>query len=104
MRYKLKFTKRAAETLEALGSSPDGQARLKKVRRALHHLELNPRYPGLASHHYESFPVDPDAKVVWESYVENRTPSAWRIFWRYGPDDPASELPVITVLPITPHP
>ena len=22
-----------------------------------------------------------------DPYVENRTPSAWRIFWRYGPDE-----------------
>lgn len=36
---------------------------------------------------------------VWESYVENDTPSAWRVFWHYGPGQG-----VITVVAITPHP
>jgi len=104
VRYRLRFAKRAAETLHALEHGDAGQqAKLKKVRRALKRLEENPRHPGLASHPYESFPVDRDIKV-WDSYVENRTPSAWRIFWRYGPDEGAGSQPVITVLAITPHP
>jgi hypothetical protein len=102
MPYKLRFAKRAAETLAALEhGGANEQAKLKKIRRALKRLEENPRHPGLASHPYESFPVDRDVKV-WDSYVENRTPSAWRIFWCYGPDE--GREPVITVLAITPHP
>jgi hypothetical protein len=102
MAYKLRFAKAARETLTALeaGDANDA-AKLKKVRRALGRLEENPKHPGLASHQYESFPVDRDIKV-WDSYVENNTPSAWRIFWRYGPNEP--DLPVITVLAIGPHP
>jgi hypothetical protein len=47
----------------------------------------NQRHPSLHSHPYESFPVDRNVKV-WDSYVENNTPGAWRIFWRYGPEEP----------------
>lgn len=102
MAYELRFAARAAETLKELeDGDPNQLAKLRKVRRALARLEQNPRHPGLASHLYESFPVDRDVKV-WDSYVENNTPSAWRIFWRYGPDE--SETPVITVLAIGPHP
>jgi hypothetical protein len=102
MPYKLRFAKQAAETLKTLErGGPNEQAKLRKVRRALGKLEQDPRHPGLASHRYESFPVDRDV-TVWDSYVENRTPSAWRIFWCYGPDEP--DQPVITVLAITPHP
>ncbi|BAZ21137.1 hypothetical protein NIES4073_20150 [Kalymmatonema gypsitolerans NIES-4073] len=36
---------------------------------------------------------------VFEAYVENNTPSAWRIFWYYGPDQS-----FITVWAIAPHP
>jgi len=39
---------------------------------------------------------------VWDSYVENKTPGAWRIFWHYGPDE--ADQKVITILAITPHP
>lgn len=102
--FKLRFSPPAAATLKDLeGGGPNEQAKLKKVRRALALLEQDPRYPGLNSHQYESFPVDKNVKV-WDSYVENRTPSAWRIFWRYGPDEPDAELPVITILAIGPHP
>jgi len=100
--YKLRVSRGAAKTLEGLKSGdPNDLAMLKKIRRALARLEENPRHPGLASHLYESFPVDRDVKV-WDSYVENRTPSAWRIFWQYGPDD--ENVQVITILAIGPHP
>jgi len=102
--YTLRFAKRAAETLRVLeNGDPNQLAKLKKVRQALKRLEANPRHLGLHSHLYESFPVDRDVKV-WDSYVENRTPGAWRIFWQYGPDVPESGQRVITVLAISPHP
>ena len=103
MPFKLRFSKQASEMLDQLEGDPSQEAKLRKVRRALGLLEQNPRHPGLHSHHYESFPADRDVKV-WDSYVENRTPSAWRIFWQYGPNEPGASLPVITVLHIGPHP
>ena len=102
--YKLRFSASAKTTLRSLESGgPNEQAKLKKIRRALALLEQNPRYPGLNSHQYESFPVGKDVKV-WDSYVENHTPSAWRIFWRYGPDEDEVPLPIVTVLAMGPHP
>jgi hypothetical protein len=100
MAYTLRFAKQASGMLDALADDASQQARLRKVRKALGQLERDPRYPGLHSHHYESFPADRDAKV-WDSYVENHTPSAWRIFWQYGPDEAGQR--VITVLHIGPH-
>jgi len=40
-----------------------------------------------------------------DSYVENRTPGAWRIYWMYGPNEIRDdvEIAVITVLMIGPH-
>ncbi len=54
--------------------------------KALNLLSENPRHPGLNSHPFDSL----DAvfgERIWESYVENNTPSAWRIWWYYGPED-----------------
>jgi hypothetical protein len=100
--FKLRFSPSARALLKELEQGgPNEQTRLKKIRKALGHLELDPRYPGLHSHQYESFPVDTDVKV-WDSYVENKTPGAWRIFWRYGPNE--GDVSVITVLAIGPHP
>lgn len=60
-------------------------------------LAENPRHPGLNSHHYQSV-QGPAGIPLWESYVENRTPGAWRIFWIYQPEDS------ITVISVGPHP
>jgi hypothetical protein len=101
MAFKLRFATQASGMLDALEEDTSQQARLRKVRKALGQLERDPRHPGLHSHHYESFPADRDIKV-WDSYVENNTPSVWRIFWQYGPDEDNDR--VITVLYIGPHP
>ena len=72
--------------------------RFEKVTRTLEMLAVNPRHPSLNSHEYKSKRGPGDTKL-WESYVENKTPAAYRIFWHYGPDPRT-----ITVLAITPHP
>lgn len=102
MAFKLRFAPRASETLKELkNGGPNEQAKLKKVNRALGRLEQNPRHPSLNSYPYQNFPGVSSDIQVWHSYAENRTPAAWRIFWRYGPNEGKS--PVITVLAITPH-
>lgn len=97
MSFRLRFTKEAAHQIQGLSDRGDAR-RLKKVRKALAQLEIDPRYPALHSHKYHSV-HGPEGQDVWDSYVENKTPSAWRIFWHYGPEDG-----MITVLTITPHP
>ena len=60
----------------------------------------NPRHPGLCTHEYDSIenPFDKNAKV-FEAYVQNQTPGAYRVFWCYGRNKGE-----ITVVAITPHP
>ena len=41
----------------------------------------------------------PGGVTLWDSYVENKTPGAWRIFWIYGP-----EKERMTIISIGPHP
>ncbi len=95
MPFQLRFTTEAKGQLEALATDA---AKLKKVRKCLGLLEINPRYPGLNSHKYHEL-SGANGEDVWESYVENNTPSAWRVFWHYGPGQD-----VITIIAITPHP
>ncbi len=72
----------------------------KQVDKAIRLLEEDPRHPGLQTHEFSAMrnPVDPSGKV-FEAYAQNRTPSAYRIFWCYGPGK--SE---VTIIAITPHP
>ena len=72
----------------------------KQVVKCVELLQANPRHPGLRTHEYSSIenPYDPGTKV-FEAYVQNRTPGAYRVFWCYGPKQ--GEL---TIIAITPHP
>jgi hypothetical protein len=82
------------------GKSTKAEGLFNQVHKALTFLTTNPRHPGLNSHEFHSMehPYRRDQKV-WESYAQNRTPGAYRIFWCYGPDRGE-----ITILAITPHP
>lgn len=96
--FELRFTKVAEDQLEALRNDGHLEKKLRKVHRALGRLQTNPSHPGLNSHKYSSM-AGTNGEEVWDSYVENNTPSAWRIFWHYG-----AGTGVITVVAITPHP
>ena len=53
-------------------------------------LAENPRHPGLASHKVQDLKDRYIEKYgrkvdIWESYVENHTSGAKRIYWHYGP-------------------
>lgn len=96
MTFRLTFTPEAAAVLKRLKA--DGHPKLKKVHKTLGLLESNPRHPGLATHEFASL-SGPAGEKVFEAYVENQTPGAWRIFWFYGP-----RPGMIRILNITPHP
>lgn len=96
--YVLVYTDEATKVINDL-QSPQYVNKLRKVRKALQLLlEQGPRHPGLHSHVYQSI-RGPGGVPVWESYVENRTPSAWRIWWIHDP-----EQDQITIVTIGPHP
>jgi hypothetical protein len=69
---------------QAIDSERD-KAKRKKIEKCLAKLEINPDQPSLHSHHYDSFDKVYGQKV-WESYVEEGTPGAWRVWWFYGPE------------------
>ena len=72
----------------------------KQVEKCVRLLLEDPRHPGMQTHEYRSIehPYD-EAQKVFEAYVQNRTPGAYRLFWCYGP-----EKGEITIIAITPHP
>ena len=100
MRFALTFQPEAASQLHELEHGEDGKdlVKLKKVRACLGRIELDPRHPGLHSHKYTEL-KGLNGEDIWESYVENNVPAAWRVFWHYGP-----ERLQITIIAITPHP
>jgi len=60
-------------------------------------MEVNLRHPSLNTHKFDS--IKSLLGEVFESYAQNNTPGAYRIFWAYGPG--RSE---VTIIAIIPHP
>jgi hypothetical protein len=105
MKRELRFTPEAQRALKDLGTNPARQSLLKQVRKTLGLLETNLRHPSLNTHRYESL-SGPNGEEVFEAYVQNRTPGAFRIFFYYGPDliSGRKRIPVLTIAAITEHP
>ena len=61
-------------------------------------LETNLRHPSLNTHEFHSL-QGPAGEKVFEAYVQQQTPGAYRVFWYYGP-----EKGMITIVAITRHP
>ena len=70
----------------------------KKWGKALKLLSDNPRHPSLKTHDIEEL-SNRYGRRVWQSYLENKTSGAMRMYWVYGPD-----LQSITIIGLEPHP
>jgi hypothetical protein len=95
---ELIFTPQADSDLRELESDLSRKDILKAVRKTFGFLETNLRHPSLHTHEFKSL-RGPSGEKVFEAYAQQRTPSAFRIFWYYGP-----EKGQITIVSITPHP
>lgn len=96
MNFRLILQSPARETLEALAGQDE--TKYAKVQKTLGLMQTNLKHPGLHTHKNASR-VGPNKEEVFEAYVENRTPGAYRVFWHYGPGQG-----VLTILSIVPHP
>ena len=70
----------------------------KLMGKAMRLIANDPRYPGLQTHEITALTRRYGMKV-WQSYLENNTPKAGRIYWVYGPDKAD-----ITIIGLEPHP
>ena len=106
MHRELRFAPEADEQLTIIEGNPSLKGVLKQVRKTLGYLETNPRSKSLQTHEYESLTRRYGIKV-FEAYVQQNIPGAYRVFWHYGPDETnesGKRIPIVTVVSITPHP
>ena len=97
MAYIINYTDEAENDLISLKKQGRFD-KLKKIKMAVKKLINDPRHPGLHTTKYVSLRHQ-ETKEIFQSYVENNTPGAFRIFWHYGPGKKE-----ITIFAITPHP
>jgi hypothetical protein len=98
MIFELIFTEKADSQLDFLERSKDKKVVLKAVRKTLALMETDLKHPSLQTHEYSDL-EGANGEKVFESYAQNRTPGAYRIFWHYGP-----QKGQLTVVAIVPHP
>ena len=96
--YELILTPQADSDFREIEIDPAKKKILKAVRKTLGFMETNLRHPSLNTHEFTSL-EGPNGEKVFGAYVQQRTPSAYRIFWYYGPGRKQ-----ITIVAITPHP
>lgn len=93
------ITATAQQIIDSLAKGKKADPKkLRKIRKTLDILAIDTRHPSLATHRYETLDK-PFGVPVWQSYIEQGTPSAWRIWWYFGPADGT-----ITILTLGPHP
>jgi hypothetical protein len=103
---ELRFTFEADRQLTIIESDPSLKDVRKQVRKTLRYLETNLRSKSLQTHEYQSLTSRYGIKV-FEAYVQQKTPGAYRVFWHYGPDEidkDGKRIPIITIIAITRHP
>ena len=98
--FELKFTRNALEQLRKIQSQVSQAGLTRQIKKSLGYLQTNPKHPSLKTHPYNSIDHPwQQGEKVFEAYAQNNTPSAYRIFWCYGPDKKQ-----VTIIAITPHP
>jgi len=96
--FTLTYTDEAKEQLAALAKDKNCERIYKAVKKTLGLMEVNLRHPSLNTHKHESLSRI-TGEDVFESYAQNKTPAAFRVFWKYGPQNQQ-----ITITSITSHP
>jgi hypothetical protein len=78
---------------------------LGQGRKTLGRLETNLRHPWLQTYKFQSLKA-PDGGDLFEAYVQQHAPAAFRVFFCYGPDrmEGRRRVAVLTILAITSHP
>lgn len=97
MQFKLQFSEAAKLKVKELELDKSKRGLLKQLRRVLGFMETNLKHPSLNTHKFSG--ITCSLGDVFESYAQNNTPGAYRIFWAYGPGRRE-----IYILDITPHP
>jgi len=78
MDFSLEFSTEARDVLTNLQEVDP--KKYKKLLKTLGLMSSNLRHPSLQTHKYDTL-SGPNGEEVFEAYVENRTPGAFRVFW-----------------------
>lgn len=98
MKFKLNYSEEAEGQFLGLENSKDKIAQYRAVAKTLGLMQTNLRHPSLNTHKFDAV-SSPFGGEVFESYAQNKTPGAYRVFWCYGP-----QRGYLYIIAIGPHP
>lgn len=83
--FHIELTETAREQINQLVGDPSKKVVAKAVIKSLSFMRTNIKHPSLNTHKYNEM-SGLNGETVFESYAQNNTPGAYRIFWFYGPE------------------
>src|SRR3990167_5973652 len=95
-KFDLFYTDDAAQQLSKLEKTNSKKAIYKAVVKTLGLMQVDLRHPSLHTHEHSTLSRKWGYKV-FESYAQNKTPGAYRVFWCYGPKK--EEITIIAIIP-----
>lgn len=95
--FEIFLTDQTKKQLEKLKADKGLKKRYNAVKKTINYLSSDPKHKSLRTHEFTSLKGSTGEKI-FEAYAEQSTPSAYRVFWCYGPDKNQ-----ITIVAITPH-
>lgn len=97
-KFEIQYTEESEQQLFELENDRSKKNIYKAVAKTLGLMQIDLKHPSLNTHEYTSLSRERGFKI-FESYAQNKTPGAYRIFWYYGP-----QKNEITIIAIVPHP
>jgi len=98
MKFNIIYSNKARQQIGLLRVDKSLEKRYKSVIKTIALMSVDLRHPSLNTHEFSSLSKRLGIKV-FESYAENNTPGAYRVFWVY-----AERQGDIEIIAITPHP
>ena len=95
--FNIKMTPLALKQFEEIKKREPRQGLLKQIKKTIKFLRENPRHPSLHTHKNQQLSNLHDLEI-FQVYVQNYTPGAYRIFFTY------SAKGEITITSIETHP
>lgn len=96
--FELEWAEEAQRIYGVLKNDASQSKRYKAIQNTIRFLAANPRHNSLQTHEYVNL-MGPRGEKGFEAYADQKTPTAYRVFWYYGPGQGA-----ITIFAITHHP
>lgn len=97
-KFEINYTDKAEKQLANLEKDKSKRNTFKAVAKTIGLMQVDLKHPSLNTHEYTQLSRERGYKV-FESYAQNNTPGAYRVFWHYGP-----KKNEITIVAILPHP